>query len=76
MFDIVSAHLHRHDDFFQPLVSSAEQHMYVSNSNERITLRLHAPWKGRTRATQGVMKARESIVADRDRLRPSTGATA
>ena len=28
--NILSAHPHRHDDFFQPFVSSAKQHMYVS----------------------------------------------
>ena len=32
IFDILSAHWHSHDDFFQPFVSSAKQHMYVSES--------------------------------------------
>ena len=28
--NILSAHSHSHDDFFQPFVSSPKQHMYVS----------------------------------------------
>ena len=31
--NILSAHSHRHDDFFQPFVSSAKQHMYLSHKH-------------------------------------------
>ena len=40
--------------------------------NERITLRLHAPWKGRVRAMQEVTKARERTDANRDNAKPNT----
>ena len=35
--NILSAHSHRHDDFCQPFISSAKQHMYVSE----VKLMLH-----------------------------------